>query len=92
MREGWKCSVCGKGISPDKKTCSHGAVAQWPIITIPLYPDPLAGPTPSPTSPSGGCPACAVSGVCMCYRPERGGIRMVLSDAPSYTTGGTDVQ
>jgi hypothetical protein len=24
MREGWKCPVCGRGVSPDHSTCDHG--------------------------------------------------------------------
>lgn len=24
MREGWRCPVCGRGVSPDEKVCDHG--------------------------------------------------------------------
>lgn len=24
MREGWKCPVCGRGVSPNEKACDHG--------------------------------------------------------------------
>jgi len=25
MREGWKCPVCGRGVSPDEKYCEHSS-------------------------------------------------------------------
>jgi hypothetical protein len=33
MREGWKCPVCGRGVSPDHGTCDHGgqAAAYQPV-------------------------------------------------------------
>ena len=24
MREGWRCPVCNRGVSPDEKACDHG--------------------------------------------------------------------
>lgn len=39
MREGWRCPVCGAGVSPDEKRCEHGnglaamvpTVTRWPV-------------------------------------------------------------
>ena len=64
-RDGWKCPVCGRGVSPDQKECTHGEVAlplPWvpTPAPIPFYP----GYIPVPTS--GPCSACRNGGVCNC--------------------------
>ena len=40
MREGWKCPVCGQGVSPNKDTCDHnGSVAPvYQPVYIPMEP------------------------------------------------------
>lgn len=30
-REGWTCPVCGRGVSPDEKTCEHGQRPAWTL-------------------------------------------------------------
>ena len=35
--EGWKCPVCGRGVSPQEKTCDHNGNAQ----AVPVYYGPL---------------------------------------------------
>jgi len=75
MREGWKCPVCGKGVSPDKDICDHaGQLAQpWPVHPVypvyPVYPNPYIPYVPYWNG--AGCAACSVSGICNCVRYDR---------------------
>lgn len=46
MNEGWKCPVCGRGVSPNEKHCDHGGqqVVYGPVIVpTPVWPDPYRG-------------------------------------------------
>jgi len=43
-REGWICPKCGRGISPDEKTCDHGMA--------PVFGTPITFPAPGYVSPS----------------------------------------
>ena len=38
-RTGWKCPVCGRGVSPDEKTCpcSGGEFKSYPPVFVPSY-------------------------------------------------------
>jgi hypothetical protein len=75
MREGWKCPVCHRGVSPDERACDHGnGFAVLPVLPTPNpIPFPWIPPyQPFPLTTWGGCDACRRSGVCNCYRPEHG--------------------
>lgn len=37
MREGWKCPVCGRGVSPDQPTCDHGEGVNRVVGEQPRY-------------------------------------------------------
>ena len=49
MREGWKCPVCGKGVSPDKDTCEHGGLG--PLTNFNPFHD-HGTPVPQPNWPT----------------------------------------
>jgi len=57
MREGWKCPVCGRGVSPDFRTCEHGYAATpvnplSPVNPLcPLIPVYVPPPVYSPAIP-----------------------------------------
>jgi hypothetical protein len=39
MNEGWKCPVCGRGVAPSVKDCSHGGTEVSPFYpALPLTP------------------------------------------------------
>lgn len=60
MNEGWICPVCRRGVAPTEKSCGHGNIfANFPIpVLVPMN--------------DGMCDACRATGICGCYRPERG--------------------
>lgn len=60
MREGWKCPVCGNGISPDVKVCQHAEQKAAPTdkdeMIRKLYEQkkmPQLPPSPTPNWPDG---------------------------------------
>lgn len=53
-------------------TCNCYAALPFPRYPQPSLPVPGTGDPWPPIRWTGGCPACAQSGVCGCYRPERG--------------------
>lgn len=73
--DGWRCPVCGKGVSPDTKTCDHDGVnGHEPSMLekyreiVPHFPytPPSVPAAPWPDRLIGGCTACRNGGVCMC--------------------------
>ena len=55
MREGWKCPVCGRGVSPDEKVCDHGGGVtdvRTPWHRNPPMVDPSDPRVPAPAPPS----------------------------------------
>jgi hypothetical protein len=53
--DGWRCCVCGRGVSPDQKTCDHGGSFTFhPPVFLPIWPyqPGTADPPPGwPTTP-----------------------------------------
>jgi hypothetical protein len=66
MREGWKCPVCGRGVSPDHGTCDHGGQAALPDPSYAQPYRPLEF-VPFPGTAPGYMPGCGckVGDVCM---------------------------
>lgn len=51
MNEGWKCPVCGRGVAPTERFCTHGGGVAAPILPNPMASAPYTAPPLPVTDP-----------------------------------------